>query len=244
MASGVTGQPLARRPVNAVAKALHRPRRAVRREQMSDEVAGHLRAAIMSGTLLPGTFIRLDETAAALGVSITPVREALRTLRGEGMVLLEPHRGHVVAPLSRRDIEDIFWLQATIAKELAEAAARRITDDRITELERLNEELAATVETGEAEAIAAAEFRFHRSLSHTTGRIKLAWFLLHVARYMPPLIYAADPQWGAEAVANHRQLIAALRRRDVTEVVRLTSWQFDDGARRLTERLEKTGIWS
>ena len=50
----------------------------------------------------------LIHTAAALGVSITPVREALRTLRGEGMVLLEPHRGHVVAPLSRRDIEDIF----------------------------------------------------------------------------------------------------------------------------------------
>ncbi len=171
---------------------------------MSDEVAGHLRAAIMSGTLLPGTFIRLDETAASLGVSITPVREALRTLRGEGMVLLEPHRGHVVAPLSRRDIEDIFWLQAVIAKELAAAAAGRITEDGIAELERLNDELAATIETGEAEAIAAAEFRFHRSLNHTTGRIKLAWFLLHVARYMPPLIYAADPQWGVEAVHNHR----------------------------------------
>ena len=111
-------------------------------------------------------------------------------------------------------------------------------------MDRLNDELAATVETGEAEAIAAAEFRFHRSLNHTTGRIKLAWFLLHVARYMPPLIYAADPQWGVEAVANHRQLIAALRRRDAAEVVRLTGWQFDDGARRLTERLEETGIWS
>jgi DNA-binding GntR family transcriptional regulator len=134
-------------------------------------------------------------------------------------------------------------LQATIAKELAAAATQRITEEEITELERLSEELAATVETGEAEAIAAAEFRFHRSLNHTTGRIKLAWFLLHVARYMPPLIYAADPQWGVEAVANHRKLIAALRRRDVTEVVALTSWQFDDGARRLTERLEKTGIW-
>ena len=83
--------------MNAPAKAVHRKRRAVRREQMSDEVAGHLRAAIMSGTLLPGTFIRLDETAAGLGVSITPVREALRTLRGEGMVLLEPHRGHVAS---------------------------------------------------------------------------------------------------------------------------------------------------
>ena len=61
-------------------------RRAVRREQLSDEVAAHLRADIMSGTLRPGTFIRLDETAAELGVSITPVREALRTLarRGHG----------------------------------------------------------------------------------------------------------------------------------------------------------------
>lgn len=210
---------------------------------MSDEVAGHLRAAIMSGTLLPGTFIRLDETAAALGVSITPVREALRTLRGEGMVVLEPHRGHVVAPLSRRDIEDIFWLQKAIAKELAASATKRITDEQIDDLERLNDELAATVDTGEAESIAAAEFRFHRSLNHTTGRIKLAWFLLHVARYMPPLVYASDPQWGMEAVAHHRQLIGALRRRDVDEVVRLTGWQFDDGARRLTERLEETGIW-
>ena len=230
--------------MNAPAKVVPRPRRTVRREQMSDEVAEHLRAAIMSGTLLPGTFIRLDETAAQLGVSITPVREALRTLRGEGMVQLEPHRGHVVVPLSRRDIEDIFWLQATIAKELAAAAAERISDDEIAALERLNDELATVVETGDAEGIAAAEFAFHRAFNHTTGRIKLAWFLLHVARYMPPLIYATDPQWGVQAVDNHRQLIAALRRRDTAEVVQLTGWQFTDGARRLTARLEETGIWS
>ena len=91
-----------------------------RREQLSDEVAAHLRAAIMSGTLRPGAFVRLDETAAALGVSITPVREALRTLRCEGMVELEPNRGHVVSAFTRDDIADIFWLQATIATEIAE----------------------------------------------------------------------------------------------------------------------------
>src|SRR6201998_4634366 len=107
-----------------------RPRapRPLRRAQLSDEVAGHLRAAILSGTLRPGTFIRLDETAAKLGVSATPVREALLKLRGEGMVQLEPHRGHVVLPLSRQDIDDIFWMQATIAQELATSAAQRITD--------------------------------------------------------------------------------------------------------------------
>ena len=125
--------------MNAPARPRPQRRRAVRREQLSDEVAARLRADIMTGTLRPGTFIRLDETAAALGVSITPVREALRTLRGEGMVQLEPHRGHVVVPLTRGDIEDIFWLQATIAKELAATAAERITDAQIDELERLND---------------------------------------------------------------------------------------------------------
>jgi len=62
----------------------------------------------MSGKLRPGTYIRLDETAAELGVSITPVREALLKLRGEGMVQLEPHRGHFVLPLTRQDVNDIF----------------------------------------------------------------------------------------------------------------------------------------
>ena len=85
MASAVSKQPL-EWPSNG--GRVNKPARAERREQMSDEVAAHLRGAIMSGTLLPGTFIRLDETAAQLGVSITPVREALRTLRGEGMVLV------------------------------------------------------------------------------------------------------------------------------------------------------------
>lgn len=219
-------------------------RRAVRREQLSDEVAARLRADIMTGTLRPGTFIRLDETAAALGVSITPVREALRTLRGEGMVELEPHRGHVVVALTRGDIEDIFWLQATIARELAVTAAERITDVEIDELERLNDELAVAVGRGDAEDIVAAEFVFHRALNLVTGRIKLAFFLLHVTRYLPGQIYASDAAWGAAAVATHRELIEALRRRDVDAVVRLTSGEFTDASQRLVDRLDEIGLWT
>src|ERR1700754_5020420 len=155
--------------VNAPAGPRRGPRRAVRREQLSDEVAARLRADIMTGTLRPGTFIRLDETAAQLGVSITPVREALRTLRGEGMVQLEPHRGHVVVPLTRGDVEDIFWLQGIIAKELAATATEQITEAEIDDLERLNDALAATVEKGDVEEIASAEFAFHRAFNRATG---------------------------------------------------------------------------
>ena len=229
--------------MNAPATPRAQRRRGVRREQLSDEVAAHLRTDIMTGTLRPGTFIRLDETAAALGVSITPVREALRTLRGEGMVQLEPHRGHVVVPLSRGDVADIFWLQATIAEELASTVAERITEAEIDELESLNEALAASVDRHEVDEIASAEFAFHRAFNRTTGRIKLAWFLLHVARYLPSEIYAGDPQWGVSAVATHRALILALRRRDRDTVVRLTGGEFADGAQRLIARLDETGLW-
>ncbi|WP_186241174.1 GntR family transcriptional regulator [Mycobacterium simulans] len=230
--------------MNAPLSTQSRSRRPLRRAQLSDEVAGHLRASIMSGKLRPGTFIRLDETAAELGVSVTPVREALLKLRGEGMVQLEPHRGHVVLPLTRQDIADIFWLQATIAKELAVTAADRITDIEIAELDRINDALARAVESGDAETIAACEFSFHRVFNQASGRIKLAWFLLNAARYMPAQIYAADPQWGVAAVDNHRLLIAALRQRDVAAVVEHTIWQFTDAAQRLSATLDKTGIFS
>jgi len=230
-------------PVNAPISTKPRSRRPLRRAQLSDEVAGHLRAAIMSGTLRPGTFIRLDETAAELGVSITPVREALLKLRGEGMVQLEPHRGHVVLPLTRQDIQDIFWLQATIARELAAAATDHITDGEIDELDRINKALEAAVGGGDADAIAGIEFAFHRVFNQASGRIKLAWFLLNAARYMPVLVYAGDPEWAVAAVDNHRQLIAALRRRDAAAVIEHTVWQFTDGAQRLTEMLKRAGIF-
>ncbi|MEB3968076.1 GntR family transcriptional regulator [Mycobacterium ulcerans] len=230
--------------MNIPLSARRKSRRPLRRAQLSDEVAGHLRAAIMSGTLRPGTFIRLDETAAELGVSITPVREALLKLRGEGMVQLEPHRGHVVLPLTRQDIDDIFWLQATIARELAVTATERISEVVIGELEHINDALTAAVGAGDTEAIAALEFAFHRVLNQSSGRIKLAWFLLNAACYMPAQLYASDPQWGAAAVDNHRQLIAALRRRDTAAVIEHSVWQFTDAAHRLTQMLETNGIFN
>lgn len=214
-----------------------------RRSQLADEVAQHLRDAIMTGSLRPGTFIRLDDTAAQLGVSITPVREALLTLRGEGMVQLEPRRGYVVLPLTRQDIADIYWLQATMAKELAASAIERLTDEQVDELEEANEVLARAVADGDPDTITAAEFGFHRLFNRAAGRRKLSWFLLHVARYMPPLIYVTDVAWGHTAVDNHRRLIDALRRRDRDTLMRTVEEEFSDGATRLMEQLESSGIW-
>lgn len=215
-----------------------------RRPQLSEEVAGHLRNLIMSGAIRPGEFIRMDETAVQLEVSVTPVREALLTLRGEGMVNLAPHRGYVVADLTRQDVQDIFWLQGVLAVELAVRVAATITPVQLDQLTELNENLRDCVAAGKPSDITAAEFEFHRVHNRIANDGKLAWFLLNATRYTPHELYANDPQWGKVAYDSHVKLIDAYRRGDRDEVVEQTRRQFTDGAQRLMDHLESIGLWS
>jgi DNA-binding GntR family transcriptional regulator len=215
-----------------------------RRPQLSEEVAGLLRNRIMSGAIRPGEFIRMDETAVELEVSVTPVREALLTLRGEGMVNLAPHRGYVVADLSRQDVRDIFWLQGVMAVELAIRIADVITPAQLDQLNELNEELHAVLATGRAADITTAEFEFHRVHNRIATDGKLAWFLLNATRYTPHDLYANDPRWGQVAYDSHVKLIDAYRRGDRDEVIEQTRRQFTDGAQRLMAHLEGIGLWA
>ncbi|MCZ4077736.1 GntR family transcriptional regulator [Rhodococcus sp. H36-A4] len=204
-----------------------------RRPQLSEDVAGHVRHLVMSGEVSPGDYIRLDETAAELGVSVTPVREALLTLRGEGMVELVPHRGYVVSELTPADIVDIFWLQGRIAVELVRRAAPKIGESEIAELRQFNASLAAAVANGKAEEVEINEFEFHRVINRLAEASKLAWFLNNATRYTPTRLYASDPEWGRAAVRNHEQLIEALDAGDVDAACTLMRKQFTDGAERL-----------
>ncbi len=214
-----------------------------RRPQLSEEVAAHLRELIMTASIRPGDPVRMDLTAQRLGVSVTPVREALLLLRGEGMVHLLPHKGYVVAELSRTDIEDLFWLQGQMAVRLAIRTAAAITEEQIDDLETLNDELRQAISSDDSQRITLAEFEFHRVHNHIAGSEKLAWFLLHATRYTPAALYATDPDWGAVAVDSHARLIEAYRAGDSEQIVEQTRRQFDDGAARLTRHLETTGIW-
>lgn len=219
------------------------PARLRRRSQLPDEVAAHLRHAIMTADLRPGAFIRLDETAEQLGVSVTPVREALLTLRGEGMVTLQPHRGYQVAELDRIDVDDLFWLQGEIAVKLALRTAAVISDEQLGRLQACTDRLRTAVAARDAAAVTDAEFEFHREHNLVASGKKLAWFLLSAARYTPAQLYAADPDWGAVAVDSHERLIQAYRNEDRDEIIIQTRRQFVDGAARLMKHLESSGIW-
>ncbi|GAB7052840.1 GntR family transcriptional regulator [Catenuloplanes indicus] len=208
---------------------------------LAEEVATALRARIMSGELRPGDRIRLEEVASQLGVSITPVREALLHLRGEDMVELEPRKGYVVAPLSRQDIRDVFQLQGDIAGELAARVAARVTDGQLAQLRLMDRALARSRKAGEIETL---EFDFHRAVNRITEARKLSWFLHTATRYTPARFYSADPGWRAGMREDHEALLAAFAAHDPGAARTVMRRHFVDGADRLVKHLDELGIWS
>ncbi|KAA9149216.1 GntR family transcriptional regulator [Amycolatopsis acidicola] len=214
-----------------------------RRPQLADEVAAHLRNLIMSGEARPGEYLRLDQVAAELGVSVTPVREALAALRGEDMVELEPHRGFVVAPLSEVDVADMFELQAGLATTLLGRAAANLSAGDLDELERLNDELADAANVPDPAELERLEYDFHRAINRAAHSRKLSWFLRNATVYLPRPFYSSDPEWRELTVASHRKILRALRKGDVaTGGVEMHRHVTESGAR-LIAHLEKTGLW-
>ena len=214
-----------------------------RRPQLSEEVAAVLRRKIMTAEILPGDRIRMDETAARLGVSVTPVREAMLTLRGEGMVDFAPHRGYTVGELTRTDVVDLFWMQGEAAARIARRTAAVIDTDQLAELEWATARVREAVASGDTEAVLNAEFEFHRTHNHISGSGKLAWLVLNLTRYTPHTMYADDPDWATVALDSHEQLITAYRAGDADAAAFQVRRLFDDGATRLIAHLESTSIW-
>ena len=194
------------------------PSRLRRRPQLSEEVAAHLRHAIMTAEIRPGEFIRMDDMAARLGVSVAPVREA----------------AGIAAYLAGDYAEAIAELRTV---------RRMITDEDLAALAACNERLRRAVAAGDVDEIVDAEFDFHRTHNRIAGSGKLAWFLLNATHYTPHRLYAADPAWGSVAVDSHAKLIEGYRAGDRTAITDQVRRQFDDGARRLAARLTATGIW-
>jgi DNA-binding GntR family transcriptional regulator len=220
-----------------------RPAEGLGRMQLSEEVAAHLRDAVMSGALRPGEFIRLEAVAQRLGTSVTPVREALLLLRGEDMVRLLPRRGFVVSPLSRVDVEDLFDVQADLAGKLATRAVQRITDDELAELAAVNDALLDAIEAGSPERIEALEYAFHRTLNLAARSRKLAYVLRSASQYLPRHFYSGDARWRRGVRRDHARILAAARKGDAAAACEAVRAHVLDGKDRLLDHLDEIGFW-
>jgi DNA-binding GntR family transcriptional regulator len=179
--------------------------------QLSDSVASYIRELIMSGEVRGGEYLRVDRIAQDMDVSVTPVREALAVLRGEGFVAQEPRRGFVVVPLRARDVQDLFDEQARISGELGARAVLAMDSEAVVRLVELQERLENAARDGHADDVERLNFEFHRVVNTASDSRKLEWVLRTIVRYSPRRFFPSIDGWDQASVDEHRAIIAAIR---------------------------------
>lgn len=181
-----------------------------------------LRSAILSGALAGGTRLVQTKLAAELDLSTTPLREALRDLAMEGLVVFDPHRGAVVRALDIDEVREIYELRMTLEPIMVRRIAERITDAQLDHAE----ELATRMQT-ETNLSAWVDLNrgFHAIFSEPDSQSKLAGILATLrdsASAYVSLSLEARPQQVPEANVEHTELIRLYRKRDTEAVVGLT----------------------
>jgi DNA-binding GntR family transcriptional regulator len=184
------------------------------RPQLSDDVARLIRSRIFDGSYAAGTYVRLDQLAAELGISVTPVREALFALRAEGLIAQQPRRGFVVLPVTGRDVTDVANVQAHVGGELAARAAINITDEQLLELKEIQKQLEEAYAGDDDERTVRLNHEFHRAINVAADSPKLAQLMSQITRYAPESVFPTIEGWSGQSIKDHRRVLSALEKRD------------------------------
>jgi DNA-binding GntR family transcriptional regulator len=181
-----------------------------------EQVAERLRARIFAHELAPGGWIDEQALASEYGISRTPLREALKVLAAEGLVVLKPRRGCYVTELSEQDIDEVFPVMALLEGRVAEEAARRATSADFAHLAAIHEELERHAATNDADRFFEANQRFHAALQTIAGNRYLAQ-LIDDARKVIKLTRRDSLRLEGrlkQSLAEHRAILEALRLKD------------------------------
>ncbi|MDP9345355.1 MAG: GntR family transcriptional regulator [Actinomycetota bacterium] len=181
---------------------------AVDRHLLRDTAYETLCGAIVDGTLAPGEQLHDAELCRWLGLSRTPVREALARLAGEGLIELAPQRYTRVAPLEGGDAHDVFPVLASMQALATELAVPGLTPADVVALNRYNDQYIRALRAGEATRAHEADDRFHRVFVNRCANPDVADVLAHLAprlRRFERLADRAVP--GRRSVAQHHAIV-------------------------------------
>jgi len=173
-----------------------------------------LREGIRTGELEPGQRLRLADLTAELRMSPTPIREALRLLQADGLVLYRPHQGIVVAAVSPRETAEILRLRCLLESLAAELAVPILTPVQLRELERLHARLATAVSSGRGTAISASNAAWHWAIYDASGWVYLREFIRRLWDVYPWRTMWALPGRAEQSVAEHAEIMESIRARD------------------------------
>jgi DNA-binding GntR family transcriptional regulator len=191
------------------------------RRTLHDELVGRVRDLIIEGQLAPGARIHEGQLGQALGVSRTPLREALKFLASEGLVDLVPGRGAVVHKLTAQNVRDMLDVLGAIETLAGQLACARASDTQIAEVRHLHDEMMAFYAAKNRLEYYKRNQAIHAAIARLSGNEFLAATheAIQVRLRRIRFIGNREPDKWAGAVAEHEEMIAALEARDA---VRLT----------------------
>ena len=179
------------------------------RTLLREQAYARLRDAILEGTLEPGEQLRDADIAAWLGLSRTPIREALARLEEYGLVETSPNRYTRVTPLSASDAQDAFSVVAALHGLAAELGAARVSPDELAAMRRANDDFAGALRAGDVDAAIETDDRFHAVLVQASANREIVRSL---ERLMPKLRRLERARFGSLAgrrsVEQHERIAA------------------------------------
>lgn len=209
------------------------------RRSLHDELVERIRDMIIEGQLAPATRIHEGQLGKALGVSRTPLREALKYLASEGLIELVAGRGAIVKQLTARDVRDMLDVLAAIEGLGARLTCRNATDEEIAGLRRIHDEMMQFYATRSRLEYYRRNQAFHTGLAQLSGNALLGSLHQVIQARLKRIRFIGNEEpakWDA-AVAEHHEMMAALEARDGARLADVVTTHLERTWARVADRI-------
>ncbi len=200
-----------------------------------------IREAIIEGSLQPREHLVVNLLAKELGVSRTPVREAIRRLELEGFVIMVPRKGAYVSDISYKEIAEVYEVRAALDGLAAGLAAERVTEEELETMGRLLVEKGEAVSKNDIERCMEVDNKFHETLYKASRNERLVGIISNLREQIQRFLFTslAYPGRMRESLYEHRAIIEALELRDVLQARHLAQEHVENAQSALLDALKK-----
>ena len=211
---------------------------------LREVVFNTLRDAILKGELDPGEHLMEVQLANRLGVSRTPIREAIRQLETEGLVVMTPRKGAVVAEITQKDLTDVLEVRKALEELAVELACSKITAEEVEKLKECDDRFCKAQDKNELTVIADMDEQFHDVIYEATGNKRLIQLLnnLRQQMYRYRLEYIKDDKQWDVLREEHKRLVKAIEEKDIATAKAVTGHHIDNQEQTISARIQKATV--
>ena len=194
----------------------------IKRQNKQQMAYEFLRSKIVSGEWGPGYRIVIDQVARDLGISTIPIREAIRQLEADGFIEYKPYSGAIVSGINETEYLESLSVLAVLEGFATALSARRISEEHIRELERINAVMKAAVDDFDFEQFGALNRRFHTVIYHHCGNQFLIETVLQIWKQMDRIrrsVFNLVPKRAQQSIEEHETIIRMLREKAPQEEI-------------------------